>query len=173
MKNFKQTKIVATIGPASDSPETIKQLIEAGTNVFRFNMKHADIAWHHERINRVQKVADEMGVSIGILIDLQGPEIRIETRDHKDVAVNQGERITFAGTLQKGIDVCIPHDVVFSNLEIGDTILVADGFLEFEVKEVGEGSVVVESKGDYVIKHRKGVNLPGKKIDLPSLIEDD
>ncbi|MGI5827412.1 MAG: pyruvate kinase [Patescibacteria group bacterium] len=171
--NFKQTKIVATLGPASDNPETVKQLIESGVNVFRFNMKHADIAWHHERINMVQKVADEMRVSVGILIDLQGPEIRIETRDHQDVPIKQGERVVFADTLAEDVNVCIPHDVVFGTLKVGDTILVADGFLEFAVVEVRDHSVVVEAQGNYVIKHRKGVNLPGKKIDLPSLIEDD
>ena len=77
----KKTKIVATLGPASDSPEKIEELIKAGVNVFRFNMKHADIPWHNERIFRVQKIADKLNIPIGILIDLQGPEIRIETQN--------------------------------------------------------------------------------------------
>lgn len=73
----KLTKIVATIGPASDSDEKIESLIQAGVNVFRFNFKHSTIDWHAERIHRVKKVAKKMGVHVGTLLDLQGPEIRI------------------------------------------------------------------------------------------------
>ena len=75
----KRTKIVATIGPASDSRTSIKQLIKAGVNVFRFNMKHNTVQWHEKRATLVQNIADKLNVSIGILIDLQGPEIRIRT----------------------------------------------------------------------------------------------
>ncbi|NMC35772.1 pyruvate kinase [Candidatus Beckwithbacteria bacterium] len=170
----KQTKIVATIGPASDSPETIKELIETGVNVFRFNMKHADIAWHEERIKLVDDISKEMNVPLGILIDLQGPEIRIETRDHADIIVKKGERIIFASTFSNSdINVCIPHEVVFEVLKEGDQILIDDGFLEFTIVEKNGDQLVVEAHDNYIIKHRKGVNLPGKHINLPSLIEDD
>jgi pyruvate kinase len=73
----KLTKIVATIGPSSDSPEMIERLINAGVNVFRFNFKHNTVEWHSERVERVNNVAKKMGVKVGTLIDLQGPELRI------------------------------------------------------------------------------------------------
>lgn len=169
----KLTKIVATIGPASDNPEIIKKLIFAGVNVFRFNMKHADIPWHRERINLVQRIADKMNKSIGILIDLQGPEIRLETRDHKPVVVKEGEIVEFGSTLQPGIDICIPHEIVFTSLQRGDKLLIDDGFFEFEVIDTNQHKLTLRSLDSGEIGHRKGVNLPGKHINLPSLIDDD
>jgi len=169
----KLTKIIATIGPASDNPETIEQLIQAGVNVFRFNMKHADIPWHRERIDRVQKIADKMKISVGILIDLQGPELRIETAGHKAVPVHEGQIITIAEQLSEGVSICLPHSLVFRTLQIGDMVYVDDGFLEFQVVAVDKHSMQLKSLDDGEIGHRKGVNIPGKHLDLPSLIEDD
>jgi len=170
---MKLTKIVATLGPASDSPEIIEKLITSGVNIFRFNMKHADIAWHRQRINLVQKIADRLKISIGILIDLQGPEIRLETREHKSVIVKKGDLVEFGVSLQSGVNVCIPHQIVFDTLKPGDKLLVDDGFYEFEIVEINNKTMTVRSQDDGFINHRKGVNLPGKHINLPSLIDDD
>lgn len=171
---MKHTKIVATLGPASDSKEKIAELIKAGVNVFRFNMKHADIAWHNERITRVQEVADSLATKIGILIDLQGPEIRIETKDKQDVVLKKGEGIWFSPNFLVDFpSVCIPHSVVFKSLEVDDKLLIDDGFLELDITEVDKRGVFAVAIEDCVIKHRKGLNLLGKDIDLPSLIEDD
>lgn len=174
---IKRTKVVATIGPASENEETISKLIRAGANVFRFNMKHADIAWHNERIGRVQRVADKLGVPIGILIDLQGPEIRVETLDKADVPVQKDGEVVFAERLSKKEPhlVCIPHRAVFNVLAPGDTLLIDDGFLEFAVTSVDHGNrrLTARALDDCVIKHRKGLNLPGKKLRLPSLVPDD
>lgn len=171
---MKHTKIVATLGPTSDSEEKIKELITAGVNVFRFNMKHADIAWHNERINRVQHVADTLKTHIGILIDLQGPEIRIETKDKTDVSLKKGEGIWFSPHFLPDLpSICIPHPVVFNALDVGDKLLIDDGFLELDITEVSQKGVYAVAIEDCVIKHRKGLNLLGKDIDLPSLIEDD
>lgn len=170
----KKTKIVATIGPSCDTPEMVEKLITAGVNVFRFNMKHADIPWHKERITMVQKVADKIKTSVGILIDLQGPELRLETRNKEDVKVSANEKMIIASNFKDAeVKMCIPHGVFFKSLEVGDTVLVDDGFVEFSVVEKRKGSIVVTSAENCTVKHRKGVNLPGKKIDLPSLIDDD
>lgn len=170
----KKTKIVATIGPSSDSRETISLLIQRGVNVFRFNMKHADIPWHSERIKRVQAVADELKMPVGILIDLQGPEIRIETPNKEEVHVKKGDQIKFASSfLKTGPSICIPHPIVFDVLKPGDALLIDDGFIEFTVLKVRNETLVAEALDDCVIKHRKGMNIPGKVLDLPSIIDDD
>jgi pyruvate kinase len=174
MHSGKKTKIVATIGPSSDSKEKIAELIQAGVNVFRFNMKHADIPWHNERIARVQEVADGLKISIGILIDLQGPEIRIETLEKQEIPLKKGEKIEFAHTFTHGkTQVRIPQHIVFDVLKKNDFFSIDDGFLEFQVVSTGKGSFVAVTLDDCVIKHRKGMNIPGKELDLPSLIDDD
>lgn len=173
MHTDKLTKIVATIGPASETEEKVEQLVKAGVNVFRFNTKHSTPAWHDEKIKMVQKVADRMGVTIGILLDLQGPEVRLETRDQQTIEVKQGELLKIGASFTDGVDVIIPHVAVFKLLKSGDDLLIDDGFIETQVVKVDEDSLVVEVKNDSMIKHRKGVNLPGIDIDFPSLIERD
>ena len=85
---MKKTKIVATIGPASDSEESIRQMIEKGVDVFRFNMKHGSVSWHNQRLERVEKVCRKVGKRVALLIDLQGPEIRIKKVQKKFQIVN-------------------------------------------------------------------------------------
>lgn len=171
---MKLTKIVSTLGPASDSEETIKKLIESGVNVFRFNTKHGTVEWHEERIRRVQKVADEMHRSIGILLDLQGPEIRLETKNKEKISVTTGQKLRIVPSFVSPEDlICIPHQLVFDTLVAGDQVLIDDGSVELKVLEVDHSHFVAEVVDDGEIGHRKGVNLPGVDIDLPSMIEDD
>lgn len=178
MHTGKKTKIIATIGPASDSPEMIRDLVNAGVNVFRFNMKHNTTEWHMERINRVQEVIDNLGISVGILIDLQGPEIRIETKDQTPIEVKKGEEVIFSDTFDIGqiyTDkvVRIPHKAVIDDLVAGDKFSIDDGFLQFDVTKKINNYIIATAEDDYTIKHRKGLNLVGKDLDLPSLIEED
>ncbi|KKS94884.1 MAG: Pyruvate kinase [Candidatus Collierbacteria bacterium GW2011_GWC2_43_12] len=170
----KLTKIVATLGPASDSEETIERLIESGVNVFRFNTKHGTSQWHEERIKRVQKIADKMGKNIGILMDLQGPEIRLETYDKLPVRVKSGEIVRFSPSFTQGeSSICIPHELIFKALAKGDQILIDDGAVELRVENVSNDLIEAKALDDGEIGHRKGVNLPGVAIDLPSLIQED
>jgi len=173
MHHPKLTKIVATIGPASETAEIMGKLMDAGVNIFRFNTKHSTPEWHSEHIQLAQKVADEKGYTIGILLDLQGPEIRLETRDKADLVVKQGEILNIGLSFVDGIDVIIPHAQVFRLLKKGQDLLIDDGFVETEVLTVTDTTITVKVKNDSVIKHRKGVNLPGVDIDFPSLIDND
>jgi pyruvate kinase len=173
MTSSKLTKIVATIGPSSETAEKISELIDAGVNVFRFNTKHSTPDWHDEHIKLVQQVADQKGAVVGILLDLQGPEIRLETRDKKEVLVNNGDEIKIGSSFVDGIDVIIPHSAVFSLLKKGDDLFIDDGFVETTIVSVHDHYLVTKVKNDAVIKHRKGVNLPGIDIDFPSLIDND
>lgn len=173
MHNSKLTKIVATIGPASESEEVLGKLMDAGVNVYRFNTKHSTPEWHGEHIKLVQKIADQKGVTVGILLDLQGPEIRLETRDKVDYKVTAGQTLEIGVSFVPGIDVIIPHAQIYKLLKPGQDLLVDDGFVETEVTKVEDDKVTVLVKNDAVIKNRKGVNLPGVDVDFPSLIERD
>jgi pyruvate kinase len=169
-----RTKIVATIGPASDTEEGIRSLLQAGANVIRFNMKHGTVEWHQERIQRVQKIADEMEVPVGILIDLQGPEIRIETKDKAPMAVAENEELLLSETYLDGMKtICVPDPLVIEALTVGDQVLIDDGFMEFEVISKHDQGWMIRSLGDYNVTHRKGMNLPGVKLTLASLIDAD
>jgi pyruvate kinase len=173
MHTAKLTKIVATVGPASETAEVLGRLMDAGVNVFRFNTKHSTPEWHGEHIKLAQKIADEKGLTIGILLDLQGPEVRLETRDKVDYKVEGGTELTIGLSFVEGINVIIPHAQVFKLLKPGQDLLVDDGFIETEVVKVEDDRLTVKVKNDATFKHRKGVNLPGVDVDFPSLIDRD
>ena len=169
----KKTKIVATIGPATDSDTKIKQLIQAGVNVIRFNMKHADVAWHKENIKKVRKVANQLNARVGILVDLQGPEIRIATFEHEDINLKKGESVLFS-TKQNGHHVVnVPNGLPLKALSIGDPLLVDDGINEFVITKKVENGVYARALADLTIQDHKGMNFPDKHIDLPSLTKGD
>lgn len=171
----KSTKIVATIGPATESEEVLRELIIAGMNVARFNTKHNVPEWHHERIRRVRKVARELGKPVGILIDLQGPEIRANLPEGIDsFPVNKGDMVTFAVTAEPGQEktVLVP-DLVIEALEEGKQILIEDGLGEFVVIAKNEHLLEAQAMGSFEVKKRKTINTPGTVIKLPSLIEND
>lgn len=171
----KSTKIVATIGPATESEEILRELILAGMNVARFNTKHNVPEWHHERIRRVRKVARELGKPVGILIDLQGPEIRANLPgDQEKFAVQKGDIVTFAASEEHadGNTVLVPQRVIDA-LEEGKKILIEDGLGEFVVTAKTEHSLATEALGSFDVKKRKTINTPGTVIKLPSLIDND
>lgn len=169
-----RTKIVATVGPASDSKEGMAALLRAGANVFRFNMKHGDVAWHRERIVRAQEVATELNMPVAILIDLQGPEIRIETKDKEPMSVQEDEQLMLADHYIDGQKtIMVPDKEVVNALKTGDQVLIDDGFLEFEVVDKNAEGLVLRSLGNYTVSHRKGMNLPGVELTLASLIDND
>jgi len=170
----KLTKLVSTIGPATETEEIIGKLIDAGMNVARFNTKHSSPAWHQERIRRVRKVAQEKHASIAILLDLQGPEIRINLPEEKQFDLVEGETCVF--TYNESLDavkkVIIPQNVVES-LQIGNMILLDDGACELEVTSKNSDHLVLTSLTACTVKHRKTMNVPGVTIDMPSLVPAD
>ena len=139
MHNYKMTKIVTTIGPATETPEMMGKLIDAGANIFRFNTKHSTPDWHDEHIKMAQKVADERGATLGILLDLQGPEIRLETKNKQEIPVSAGQELSIGLSFTGDEQVIIPHKVVFSLLKKGNDLLIDDGFVETE--EIGRAHV--------------------------------
>ncbi|MEU1942540.1 MULTISPECIES: pyruvate kinase [unclassified Streptomyces] len=172
---MRRSKIVCTLGPAVDSYDQLKSLIEAGMNVARFNMSHGTHPEHEERYHRVRKASEETGHAVGVLADLQGPKIRLETFKDGPVELVRGDEFiittedvegdrTICGTTYKGL----PGDV-----SKGDQVLINDGNVELRVTAV-EGSrvrtIVIEGG---VISDHKGINLPGAAVNVPALSEKD
>jgi len=173
-KMLKRTKIVATIGPATETEEVIGQLIDAGMNVARFNTKHGTPEWHRERVQRVRKVAAEKGLPVAVLLDLQGPEIRVDLRDGQAFSVRDGEEVFFTFNKQSTEEkvIFIPENVV-DTLQIGNFVLLDDGACEFEIVKKEDDFLMAKALGDFEVKTRKTMNTPGIVIDMPSLIDPD
>lgn len=169
----KKTKIVATIGPATESEQKIGELISAGMNVARFNTKHNQPSWHREVVQRVRKVAAQMQVPIGILIDLQGPEIRI-TLKKDQLEVKKGETATFSaeGSSTQESDILVPLNVVDS-LNVGNHVLMDDGMCHFVIVSKTDHHFTAECLHDCIVKTRKTLNTPNVVIDMPALIPED
>ena len=170
---MKLTKIIATIGPVSDSPEMIKKLIEAGVNVFRFNFKHNTVEWHSERIKRVNEVAAKMGANVGTLIDLQGPELRINM-PKEEIKIEEGELLYFGEKVfengQKGFSITHPDIII--HLKDGQQVVADDGAFSFHVVKKGK-NVYLASETTGVLKTRKSLNIPGADFPFPVLIDRD
>lgn len=172
----KRTKVVATIGPATETEEIMEQLIRAGMNMARFNTKHGTPEWHKERMERVRKVAQKMGVSISILLDLQGPEIRINVPNGTKFDVQKNDEVVFSSketeVLKETHAAQIPQ-VVVEALSVGDHILVDDGLGEFEIVKKEKTEVIAKALGNFPVGHRKTLNTPGVTVKMPSLIPAD
>lgn len=170
---IKLTKIVATIGPASDSEEQIEALINAGVDVFRFNFKHSTIDWHAERIHRVKKVAKKMNKHIGTLLDLQGPEIRINMPGD-GIQVEVGELVTLgeAAFTEKKKGFSCSHPDLFEFLKVGQHLLADDGAFTFTVMEV-KPEVVLKCNRAGFLKNRKSLRIPGANFPFPVLVDRD
>ena len=177
---FKRTKIVCTMGPACDNEDTLREMIKAGMNVARFNFSHGSYEEHHERIERVRRLAAELGQPVGILLDTKGPEVRTGLlKDHKKVTVTEGDPIivTAAPTTEDNLGTAEHISLDYLNLpkEVtkGSTILIDDGLVGLEVEFVEGNDIhcIVKNSGE--IGERKGVNMPNVNISLPAITERD
>ncbi len=176
MPTRKKTKIVATLGPACSSKEVIKNMIDAGVNVFRINFSHADYTDVKEKIDIIRELNDEFGYTTAILADLQGPKLRVGVMK-EDVVVTPGDIITF----QTAEDVSGTKERVYMNykefprdVKPGEKILLDDGKLMFEAIETnGTTEVVCKVIQGGPLKSKKGVNLPNTKVSLPALTKKD
>lgn len=166
------TKIIATIGPASESEEMIKKLIETGVDVFRFNLKHNELLWHKERIQRVKDVAKKLDRAIGTLIDLQGPEIRLITPRMEDITLVEGQEINI-GVKKDNERFYLTNDIVLEYLNSGQKIVVDDGKFQFEVKKSSKSGAVLISNSNGVLKTRKTFNVPGAYFPLDAITPRD
>ncbi len=176
---MKHTKIVATVGPASESKDVLRQMVQAGMNVARLNFSHGEHAWHAGVINHIRELSLELATPIAILADMQGPRIR--TGVDGEVALKKGDRVRVSDIAYQetlGGDSGLPavwFDMarIVDGIDVGHSILIEDGLIELEVVEKMDHSIVAEAKNDSVIKNRKGVILPDSRLDLSILSEKD
>jgi pyruvate kinase len=172
----RRAKIVATLGPASSTEEVFRRLVRAGLDVARLNFSHGSHEQKAELIAMVRKVAVEEGKPICILADLQGPKIRTGVLvDHKPVLLVEGRRLTITpqaieGTAER---VSTVFTTLAENLKPGDQILLSDGLIELRVVELQGSDVVTEIVNGGMLGEKKGINLPGIAIKVPSLTEKD
>lgn len=169
------TKIVATLGPATDSDDLVRQLLEGGVDVFRLNASHGTQAEHGQRIERVRRLAAELGKSPGIMLDLQGPKIRLGTFDGGACVLKKGDVFTITtepvqGSAEKA---SISYPKFAEEVAPGDRVLLADGSVELTVLDTDGTAVRCRVRTSGIVGDRKGVNLPGIQISTPSLTRKD
>jgi len=172
---MRKTKIVCTIGPASESLETIKKLIEAGMNVARLNFSHGDYEEHGRRIQLIRQASRELNKTVAILLDTKGPEIRLGTLKEEPIDLIQGEYITLTTEDIIGDRHRIP--VTYKNLpndiSVGATILIDDGLIGLTVVDIQGTEIKCRINNSGPIRSKKGVNVPGADISLPGMTEKD
>lgn len=174
---MKKTKIVCTIGPASESIDTLVKLIESGMNVARLNFSHGDYEEHGARIENIRKASEQTGKQIAILLDTKGPEIRTNDMAGGKLEFATGDIVRVAmeeveGTKEK---FSVTYPQLFDDVEVGSSILLDDGLIALEVteKDAKNRELVTKVLNPGVLKNKKGVNVPNVSINLPGITEKD
>lgn len=171
----RRAKIVATVGPASASPEMLKALFLAGVDTFRLNFSHGTHKDHGSVHAAIRELERNFQRPIGILMDLQGPKIRVGTLREKKIIVRSGETITFVHSGSEGDSSAIPlpHSEIFAALVPGDDLLIDDGRVRVRATKLGKDYIEAEVIVGGAISDNKGVNLPGTILDLSPLTSKD
>ena len=172
---MRKTKIVCTIGPASESEETLRELCKTGMNVARLNFSHGTHEEHAKRIETIKKVRSELGLPIAILLDTKGPEYRIGTFENHKINLKEGDPFTFTTENVIGNDrlVSVSYKNLANELAPGDTILLSNGILEFEVQKTDGTRIETVVKAGGELSDRKSMSFPGKHIKQAYLSEQD
>ena len=175
--NLRKTKIVGTIGPASENEGMFTKLVEAGLSVARINFSHGGYEENGEKIETIKKVRETLGKPVALLLDTKGPEIRtgvLETGNEK-ILLEEGQTFTFVnediiGNKEK---TAISYKELYKEVSIGGKLLVDDGALEFEIIEIKDKDIVCKALNTGKIGSRKTMNVPGVKVELPALTPKD
>ena len=172
---MRKTKIVCTMGPATDNPEVLKDLMLAGMNVGRINFSHGNYKDQDERVQLFKKIRDELGLPIPLLLDTQGPEIRIGKFGCDEAVLVNGATFTLLHDDVLGDDtkVSITYKNLYNEVDIGRTILINDGTIELKVKEIVGKDIVCEVIQGGKLTNRKSINIPDFIVNLPGITEKD
>jgi pyruvate kinase len=169
------TKIVATLGPSSSDPETLRRLLQAGVNVVRVNFSHGKSEEHVRTIEAVRELAGQMRFDVGVLADLQGPKIRIGTFADGKITLNPGDRFTFDNDCESGDQnhVGLDYKELVHDVQRGDTLLLNDGRMTMRVDRVTESAIECTVVVGGVLSNRKGINRQGGGLSAPALTAKD
>ncbi|MYL34141.1 pyruvate kinase [Pontibacillus yanchengensis] len=174
---MKKTKIVCTIGPASESVETLKELIENGMNVARLNFSHGDYEEHGQRIENIREASRQTGQTIGILLDTKGPEIRTGILRDEEVYLEKGAiaRVTMDEIEGDGERFSVTYPGLIDDVHVGGKILLDDGLVELEVLEILKDQNEIKTRvlNSGPLKNKKGVNVPNVSVSLPGITDKD
>jgi pyruvate kinase len=172
---MRKTKIICTLGPASEKPETLRELVQEGADVFRLNMSHAQHEWVREIVPRIRAIAQELGRAVAILMDTQGPAIR--TGDLKtDLHLKPGDILEFTvrgAKSEEAYSVDVNYDGLINDIKEGDTVLVDNGVIHLLVLEKRENRVRCKVITPGTLGSRRHINLPGVRVNLPPLTKKD
>jgi pyruvate kinase len=174
-QTMRKTKIICTLGPATEKTETLRRLIQSGADVFRFNMSHAKQAWVREIVTRVRKLAAEIGRPVGILLDTQGPAIRTGDLKH-DLHLKTGDILEFTVRGAKAgekYSVDVNYNGFIDDVNAGDTVLVDNGLIKLVVLDKKKNRVRCKVVTPGVLGSRRHINLPGVHVNLPPLTRKD
>jgi len=172
---MRKTKIICTLGPASENSEIIRQMIEAGTDVFRLNMSHAKHEWVRDIVPRVRALAEQLGRNVALLLDTQGPSIRtgILQRD-LSLAVGDVLEITVRGAkCTEPNSITVNYDDLIDDVSVGDVVLLDNGLMQVRVLEKGGDRIRTAVLTAGTLGSRRHINLPGVHVNLPALTEKD
>ena len=173
----KKTKIICTMGPATDDDEVLKDLMRSGMDIARLNFSHGDHEEQLGRIKRIKKFREELNLPIAILLDTKGPEIRtglLETDDDVELVTGQEYTLTTRDIKGNNEITSITYAELPQDVEAGNTILIDDGLIELKVKEIKDGTdIVCDVINGGLLGSRKGVNVPNVRVNLPSITEKD
>ncbi|MBT2685269.1 pyruvate kinase [Bacillus sp. ISL-37] len=174
---MRKTKIVCTIGPASESVEKLVQLIEAGMNVSRLNFSHGNHEEHAARIKNIREAAEKTGKKVGILLDTKGPEIRTNDMENGAIELTTGQECIVSmtevlGTTEK---FSVTYDQLIDDVHPGAKILLDDGLIGLEVISIDKSNNEIKTRvmNSGTLKNKKGVNVPGVSVNLPGITEKD
>lgn len=171
---MKKTKIVCTMGPACLTSAILDEMITAGMNIARLNLAHGDLEDHRGRIVAVREAAKRKNTTIGIMLDIKGPEIRTGLLEKPSYMLQSGQLLTLTTEQITGTEarISVSYDLA-KDVAVGSRIMIDDGLIELEVLRIEGSEVVCLIKNGGIIKSRKGVNLPGIRTSLPGVTEKD
>ncbi len=170
-----KTKIICTLGPASDSKETFTDLVKSGLSVARLNLSHGNQTHYKVVIDMIKEVSEELDTPVAILMDTRGPEIRTKLFKNGQTTLETGHTVTICYGDFEGDNTkfCVNYPHLHEDVSIGSIVLIDDGLIELEVSSVFEKDIICIVKNGGVVKNRKGVNVPNINLNLPALTAKD
>ena len=172
---MRKTKVICTIGPASENEEVLTRMMEAGMNVARLNFSHGSHEEHQKKIDLIKRVREKMGMPIPIMLDTKGPEYRIRTFKDGSIVLKEGDTFTFTTLEGEGdqTKVSVYYKNLAKDLNVGDQVTVNNGMVVFRVKELTDTDVICTVITGGVLSNKKSMSFPNKVMSGPYLSEQD